>query len=123
MKQDVNIISVSKKEVFSATLEVVSNHYQKSLNNFFTHYDIIPSVDDYLYNKALKLFPDLQDIPRNHVRIEQQKGHSIFTGAMPKLIYEIMKETNRISVFKINHYGNLYDKQTIHRDYLDLYVN
>jgi len=119
MKQDANIIKVSKHEVISATLEVVTNHYQSSLNNFFTDYNIVTEVENNLYHKALSLFPEVQEVPRQHIRVEQQKDKTIFTGTMPKLIQEIKEETNKICTFKIAPNGLIYDKNTIKRDYLN----
>ena len=119
MKNDANIIKVSKKEVISATFEVVANHYQSSLNNFFTDYNVISEVENNLYHKAMTLFPEIKDVPRQHIRVEQQKDKTIFTGTMPKLILEIREETNKIGTFKIAPNGLLYDKRTINRDYLN----
>lgn len=120
MKQNSFVIKVSKNEVISATLEVVGNHYQSSLNNFFTDYNIIAEVENNLYHKALALFPEVEEIPRNWIRVEQQKDKTIFVGTMPKLILDIRNETNRISIFDISN-GQIYNKRTISRDRLEYY--
>jgi len=119
MKQDANVIKVTKNEVISATFEVVANHFQSSLNNFYTDYNIIAEVENNLYHKALELFPEVQEVPRQHIRVEQQKDKTIFAGSITKSIIEIKEETNKICTFKIASNGLIYDKHTIKRDYLN----